>query len=251
MTTKTAPVRDRIRNVLESARTSEPYPVWMTWRSLAIRVYGYSRPSKSDIYNIRRVAEKMHDVDLLRFEKRQTHAGARLHPTPEEAWLQSHIVDVYAGTMDGVDYRAYCPPDEEQVLEAFWHGCRQQEDIRVNLCRVVEIVNKRCRTTFDPSDVAWWRVGLEEHRKQLRKDVVTKLHTALVAALVKKEQQEIEARLVTLGPYRVDPEKTPQCPCCRQELPTGLPLARQPTAQQEMTAEPRQPRPQLAGELVG
>lgn len=221
----------------------------MTWESLAVRVYGYGRAATSDIQNIRRAAEQMHDVEMLRYDSKR-HAGPRLYGTPEENWLRGYIIDVYPDTMKGVDYAGYRPPQPEHVLEAFRKGCHQERRIRVNLGRVVKLVNKCCKTTFDPSEVVWWRVGLEEQREQLRKSEMNKLHSALSAALTDKERQELEARLVTFGPYRVDPEQAAQCPCCHQQLPNGLPLKLQPAPQPGLVAKPRQSGSQTLGALA-
>ncbi|MFG2137282.1 hypothetical protein [Streptomyces sp. NPDC048650] len=192
----------------------------------------------------------MYDIDMLRFQGSNKHAGPRLVASDVEAWLRRHIIDVYPDTMEAVDYASYRPPSPEHVLKAFQVGCQQEERIRVDLCKVVKLVNKCCGTAIDPSETAWQRVGLEEQRKVLRQDEMHKLHTALGAALVQKERKEREARLITLGPYRVDPELAAHCPACLQHLPTGLLLKQQTTVQLGTVVKPRQPAAQLPGESV-
>ncbi|SCD41761.1 hypothetical protein F558DRAFT_02168 [Streptomyces sp. AmelKG-A3] len=228
MTRRVAPVRERIRKALAAARTSEPYPVWMTWPSLAVRVYGYGCGTKSDVQNIRRAAEQMHDVEMLRYGDSGRHAGPRLCGTPEESWLRCHVTDVHSGAMYGVDAHGYRPPSSDEVLSAFRNGCYSETPIRVNLQRVVALVNKRCGTAFDPSEVAWWRVGLEEKRCSERRDLLHQMRCALSGLAVEKERCERELRQIDFGRIVVDPATVTRCPCCQQKVDSGFFPAQRP-----------------------
>ncbi|MET9956776.1 hypothetical protein ABZ135_35240 [Streptomyces sp. NPDC006339] len=214
-------MRERIRKVLKAARTSEPYPVWVTWEELASRVYGWGHRTKSDVQNVRRAAEQMHDVELLRFRDTNKHAGPRLRGTPEEIWLQCKVLDVYSGTMDAVNYSSYRPPTADHVLEAFWNGSRQEGQIRVDLGAVVSLVNKYCQTKFDPSEVLWWRLGLEEQRRKERRVLLEQLHRTLGDLCAEKARLEWEARQIKFGPVRIDPMTVTQCPCCQRSVEPG------------------------------
>lgn len=214
-------MRERIRKALKAARTSEPYPVWVTWEELASRVYGWGHRTKDDVHNVRRAAQQMHDVELLRFRDTNKHAGPRLCGTPEEIWLQRHVIDVYGGTMDAVNYSSYRPPTADHVLEAFWHGSRQEAPIRVDLGAVVSLVNKCCQTKFDPSEVLWWRLGLEQQRREQRRLLLGQLHRVVGDLCAEKARLEREARLINFGPVRIDPMSVTQCPCCQRSVDPG------------------------------
>ncbi|WP_129768655.1 hypothetical protein [Streptomyces sp. L-9-10] len=221
MTARVSPVRDRIRKTLKAARTSEPYPVWMTWRSLAVRVYGHGHHTKSDVQNIRRAAEQMSDVEMLRFRDTDKHAGARICPTREERWLLGYVIDVYSDTMNGFDYTSYKPPTSDHILEAFRNGCHQERPIKIDLRRVVALVNKSCGTGIDPSELMWWRVGLEERRQHERRVLLRTMHRALEGFCAEKERREWEARQINFGPVRVDPLTVTECPTCQRSVEPG------------------------------
>jgi hypothetical protein len=214
-----ATVQVKIRSYLRVARTSEPYPVWMTWESLSRKVYGYC--NSNTVQNLRRAAEKMHDVEMLRFGGGRKHAGPRLYGTPEETWLRGWVCSVHDGTMEGVDYGSYKPPGAEKVWEAFWKGCHQERPLRVDLSGVVKMVNKCCGTTLDPSEVAWWRAGLEAQRSRERQELIDGLHGAFAELAVKKERQECEARQIDFGRIRIDPLTVARCPCCLRNVEPG------------------------------
>lgn len=113
--------------------------------------------------------------------------------------------------------------------------------------------NRSCRTVrnstrgsrFDPSDIAWQRVGFETGLPTAKHEARSHLATALRRHLADRERQEEEARLVEVGPYLVDFERIVSCPCCLQSIPPVL-LARFRTALAN-----RQPWPPARPALIG
>ncbi|GAA2651439.1 hypothetical protein GCM10010400_03520 [Streptomyces aculeolatus] len=210
-------MQQRIREALQSARSTEPYPVWMTWRSLARQVYG-GPIYDNKIRNVRQAADGMADVQFLRYASGRRHAGARFTPTDEERWLVSQVAKVVPATFFAVDYAGYRAPTRAEILEAFDRGSRD-ERIWADLGKVALLVNEFCQTSFDPPEVRWWRVALERWRDEERAALMMRLRNGLERARREKERQAVEARKVTLGPYRVDPFATvDRCPCCLQSV---------------------------------
>ncbi|MBT2470268.1 hypothetical protein J7E97_20920 [Streptomyces sp. ISL-66] len=202
----------KIHKVLAEARTIEPYPVWMTWEGVARQVYGYSL----DTRNAQQCVSRLSSVGVVRYTNGRT-AGPRIWPSLAEMWMLHQVSRVFANAVLPVDNPRYRPPTNEEVVEAFVSGLRDQK-VSVNLGEVVSLVNQHCKTSFDAAEVMWWRLGLERRRAQEREVCLHRLGVAMRNLCTKRERQEIEARKVWLGPWRVDPERLTECPCCHQEI---------------------------------
>uniref|UniRef100_J1ZU12 Uncharacterized protein n=1 Tax=Streptomyces auratus AGR0001 TaxID=1160718 RepID=J1ZU12_9ACTN len=198
--------------MLAEARTVEPYPVWMTWEGVARQVYGYSFETR----NAQQCVSRLSSVGVVRYSSGRT-AGPRIWPTSVEQWMLRQVRRVFTNAMLPVDSPQYRPPTSEEVLEAFANGLHDQK-VSVNLGEVVALVNQCCKTSFDAADVMWWRLGLERRRTEEREVCLSRLGGAMGNLLAERQRQEVEARKVWLGPWRVDPERLTECPCCRQEI---------------------------------
>jgi hypothetical protein len=205
-------VGSKIYKVLAEARTVEPYPVWMTWEGVARQVYGYSFETR----NAQQCVSRLSSVGVMRYSNGRT-AGPRIWPTPAESWMLRQTGKVFSNVMLPVDSPKYRPPTREEVVEAFVNGIHDPK-VPVNLGEVAALVNQYCKTSFDVAEVMWWRLGLERRRAQQREVCLTRLGVAMSRLLAARDRQEIEARKVWLGPWRVDPEQLTECPCCQQEI---------------------------------
>lgn len=215
------PIQSAIRRVLERATTVEPYPVHVGWWKITREVYGRVHVSKSDVRNIQRVAERMWDVEFTHFRDSGRRAGAFLTPTPAQRWIKDRIRRSVASTAYLVEASEYRPATRDEILGAFMEGCRE-ETLRIGLLvQVISLVNKHCGTAFDPSEIAWWRVGLEEERHRERQALFARFHQAIDQLSVEMERREIEARQIDFGPVRIDPVTVTHCPCCRQAVAPG------------------------------
>ncbi|MDI3402584.1 hypothetical protein [Streptomyces cavernicola] len=209
---KKSPIGSKIYKMLAEARTIEPYPVWMTWEGVAGEVYGYSFETR----NAQQCVSRLSSVGVVRYTTGRT-AGARIWPTDAEQWMLLQVRRVFTGALIAVDSPRYRPPTRDEVLQGFVQGLHDPE-VWVNLGEVVALVNQSCKTSFDASEVMWWRLGLERRREQERKVCLRRLGVAMSRLRTERERQEVEARKVWLGPWRVDPERLTECPCCRQEI---------------------------------
>lgn len=215
---RNTPIQNSIRKTLREASTVEPYPVTVSWKGIATSVYGIRFPSSSHMCNVQRVAEKMHDVVRTRFTGSSRHAGAFLMGSAEEIWLRRKIREICPGTAYLSDAPSYRPPSPDEIVRVFVEGCFQEQQLPLDLQKLVKLVNRYGKVNFDPSEVQWWRVGLDAQRQQERHALLTRMRGALDQVVAAKEQREIEARMLTAGPYRFDPEVTAHCPCCKQEV---------------------------------
>ncbi|MFI8931527.1 hypothetical protein ACIG3E_28120 [Streptomyces sp. NPDC053474] len=209
---KKSPVGSKIYKVLAEARTTEPYPVWMTWEGVARQVYGYGFETR----NAQQCVSRLPSVGVLRYSNGRT-AGPRIWPTPAELWLLRQVRQVFDDALLPVDGAKYRPPTRDEVVEAFLNGIHDHK-VTVNLGQVVTLVNGHCGTSFDAADVLWWRLGLERHRAQERDAYLNRLSAGMSRLCVERARQEAEARKVWLGPWRVDPQQLTECPCCHQEI---------------------------------
>ncbi|MEU7183861.1 hypothetical protein [Streptomyces celluloflavus] len=162
------------------------------------------------------MAERMPDVTFSNFTGTSRRAGAFLRPTLVQAWIKGQIHRLRGHGFYLVEDHNYRPPTSEEILAAFIQGCRD-EVVGVDLDKVVALVNKHCGTSFDPAEVVWWRVGLEEERYRQRASLLHGMHAALGRMVVERGRREREARMVTIT-YRYDPDDVTQCPCCGRDL---------------------------------
>ncbi|MFJ6617351.1 hypothetical protein ACIQOW_07180 [Kitasatospora sp. NPDC091335] len=216
MTQSYGPVQRKILAALTSARTVEPYPIWMTWRGLAARVYGRTYAVASDIANVRRAARDMRGTVTCFNYTNGKLAGAGLRLTPEHQWLLDQVTALAPQLGWAVDSRNYRPPTAAEVQEAFRRGCLADGEVRVDLTKVTGMVNAACKSAFDPSEIAWQRLGREELNKQKKAQELSRLAAALRQHASRQKRLEAEARMITLGPFRVDPTAIEFCPCCQQ-----------------------------------
>lgn len=219
-----APVKEKLITVLEQARTTEPYPVWVTWPQLARSVYGFS--SDRNILNLRRTASKTPGVTLVTYTDTGKPGGAILTMTNEEGWLRRETLKVMGVANYAADSRIYRKPSRDDVVTAFQRGL--YDDVSwINVATLTALVNRSCDTSFDPSEVAWESEGIERRKSVHKRELMELSASALGRLLRKRYAAEVERRMVTVGPYRVDPVQPPaNCPCCLQEIRSGLPLQR-------------------------
>ncbi|MGF1430830.1 hypothetical protein [Kitasatospora sp. LaBMicrA B282] len=219
MTKSYGPVQQKIISTLAKARTTEPYPVWMTWKGLATRVYNRARITSSDTSNVRRAARDMPGMIICYYYKGTDRpAGASLKLSAEESWLVDQLTALAPPLGWAVDYRNYRPPTAGEIREAFESGYRADAAIKADLSKVIKLVNNASKSTYDPSELVWSRLGLETCRAQKRKQELNRLGTAIRQHATDREHREAEARKITVGPYRVDPATVDSCPCCHQNL---------------------------------
>ncbi|MGW2281170.1 hypothetical protein [Streptomyces sp. NPDC001770] len=202
----------KIYKVLNRARTVEPYPVWMTWEGVAQRVYGYSFETR----NAQQCVSRLSSVGVVRYKNGRT-AGPRIYPTSAETWMLQQVQKVFSDVMVPVDSARYRPPTKEEVVEAFINGIHNPH-VPVDLAEVVGLVNLHCKTSFDASEVSWWRLGFEQRQTQERHSCLARMARAMGQLRDERERQEIEARKVWVGPWRVDLASLTECPCCGQKI---------------------------------
>lgn len=214
------PIQDAIRKVLREARTAEPYPPHVSWQKIARSVYGRMYADSADIRNVQQAVDRMYDVDTTYFEGNSRRAGAYLLGTSEERWLSRRLRLAVPEARYLSDASKYRPPTPAEILTTFVKSCHEDNLRGIDLRKLVEIVNKHCSTNFDVSEVMWWRVGLENRRAEERRTMLTRMHRHLTVLRDAKEHEEKEARMVTKGPYRFDPEGIDCCPLCHREIET-------------------------------
>ncbi|MFI5704065.1 hypothetical protein ACIA78_28975 [Streptomyces xanthochromogenes] len=224
--TKYAPVQNAIRSCLVKATTTEPFPANVSWERIARDVRG--RSDKEAVREVRKVARRMPDIVFSHFTGTGRPAGAFIQATPEQQWIKEKCREVFPNTAYLADTYYYRAVTHEDVVKAFIHGCRGEESIDVALLRnVIHLVNRHCGASFDPSEVIWWRIGLEEGRRRERAALLESLSVGLRKLAEEKERREIEARSIDRGPFRFDPIKVTQCPCCHQRVhPWMFPMQR-------------------------
>ncbi|MFD9372120.1 hypothetical protein ACFWA6_31085 [Streptomyces sp. NPDC060020] len=221
------PIQSAIRSALEQANTVEPYPVHVGWERIARQVYGRHYVSQGDVRNIQRVAERMWDVQISYFQGGRRRAGAFLTPTPAQRWIKWRIWHAVPAAGFLVEASEYRPPTPDDVLKVFLEGCSEEVLKTDLLVQIVSLVNKHCGSAFDPSEVAWWRVGLEQQRHRDRQALYARFHRAVGEFSAEKDRLETEARKVDFGPVRIDPLTVTHCPCCHQRVAPGfLPVQR-------------------------
>lgn len=216
-------VQEKLVQALEDARTTEPYPVWASWNYLASEVYGLLHSESQQIY-LRRAAEK-EGIETLKFKNGRC-AGACLYRTPEEAWLHKWVLRVTDRGNYAADAMEYRVPTKDEVLRAFCVGLAQPTTPRrMSVAKATQLVNKHCGTDFDLSETAWEVLGYQRNWVAERAEIACRIAQGMSMLLGRRQVQERERRMVTVGPFRVDPATIQHCPCCSQELPSALPAS--------------------------
>ncbi|MFI9353481.1 hypothetical protein [Streptomyces lydicus] len=188
----------------------------MTWEELARRVYGYY--SSENTLNARRAASKLFQIICIRYSETGRHAGAILRQTREESWIEDQTLRAQGQPRYAVNASKYRVPTSEDILIGFKRGL-YDKTVHADVAKVAKLVNKRCGTSFDPSEVAWWRLGFEQRMDEERRDLFTQFRNAMTIILDEKRRREVEARMVTVDAFRVDPVEPPKrCPTCRQHI---------------------------------
>ncbi|MDQ1017659.1 hypothetical protein [Streptomyces afghaniensis] len=215
------PVQSRLIAALESARTSEPYPVWVTWWTLSKQVYGHA--SERGMLNLRRAATAA-GLQGLKYADGKC-AGARFYPSSEEGWLLKWTLKVTGRENNSADFSAYVAPSKEEILLALRTGLAQRRTPRwLDVARAVKIVNECCGTTFDPGETAWSVVDYQMRWDERRIEIAQRLAGAMNALHDRRHRQEKEQRMISVGPFRIDPVSEQRCPCCQQEIQNGFPV---------------------------
>ncbi len=212
-----------ILTTLKKAGATEPYPVWMSWYGLLDRL---SR-SRSEMNNVRRAARDLPELQEMFSGYRDT-AGIGFRRSPSHTWLLRHLQSIEPRTGLPVDSPRYLVPTPVQLREALRLGCTLAPDPTVDLAAVVQMVNDFGRTgaaepgpnTFDLPEVQWACVGIKHERHHALEQLAAGLRTWAA----EREQAEVEARKVTTGPFRIDPEAPgDRCPCCLREFTADAP----------------------------
>lgn len=228
-------MQDAIRRTLKNARRGEPYPPAVSWEGIAKGVYRTSYAFADQIRNVQRAADRMYDVHGVYFTNGRK-AGAHLSMNMEERWLKTRVATTCLACRYLSDTSSYAPPSKKDVLEVFVEGIRADVLGMVDLRKLTKIVNQFCGTSFDPSEVSWWRQGLVNDRAVQRREAVAAVHAAVVRLTRHRERLEREARMITVGPFRFDPDTAKVCPACHQDRPgRGFPQQQQGAAGQAIT----------------
>ncbi|MFD5027003.1 hypothetical protein [Streptomyces sp. NPDC058373] len=214
------PIQSKLTAALEGARTSEPYPVWVTWSTLCRKVYGHA--SDRNELNLRRIAANA-NLQTLKYDNGRC-AGARFYLSPEEDWLLGWTLEVTNRANYSADYHAYVAPTADEVLLALRTGLAQRRiPLRVNVARAVKIVNEFTGADFDLSETAWSVVKYQASWEEERTEVAQRLASSMKTLHASRSQRERERRMIRVGPFEIDPESQASCPCCLQGMPYGLP----------------------------
>ncbi|MFH8635033.1 hypothetical protein ACH4CC_34995 [Streptomyces lydicus] len=67
---------------------------------------------------------------------------------------------------------------------------------------MTKLVNKHCGTSFDPSEVAWWRLGFEQRMDEERRELFTRFRNAMAITLDEKRRREPQASQATVVTQR-------------------------------------------------
>lgn len=223
-------MQDKFIKALQEARTTEPYPVWVTWSELSRKVYGYS--SEQNNLNLRRTAEKTYRADFVKYSNGK-HAGARLTQTYEESWLNRWVLTIMDRGNYPADSSSYTPPTKKEVLRAFHLGLAQRRvSYGVNVGTLTKLVNDHCGTDFDPSETAWTVLNYQLTWQDRRAELLQRIAGSIDSLRGYRESTAAESRKITVGPFRLDPQALSHCPCCQQSIPQNFPnqFARLPTS---------------------
>ncbi|MGC5532685.1 hypothetical protein [Streptomyces sp. SR-10] len=216
------PVQDALIRTLREARTTELWPVWVTWDELSRKVYGTN--SERQRTNLRKTADKCHQILCLKYPGGRN-AGARLRQSPEESWLEDWTLETTARKNWSADFSRYTPPTKEEILRAFHVGLSQRNiSPRVNVGTLTKLVNDHCGTTFDPSDSAWAALGYQLTWEDRRGELLERIAGSINTLHKFRESAAAESRKITVGPFRLDPLALSHCPCCQQSVPTNFPI---------------------------
>jgi hypothetical protein len=216
------PVQDAIRRALRKGNTTEPYPVTVGWEKIARDVYSRTYLPPEIIRNVRRVADRMPDVSCALFRKSGRPSGAYFNHTPAQQWFSDRVREKFPGARYLSDCESYHRVTREEVTEVFIEGCREEGSVSVELLRdVIVLANKHGSVYFEPSEIIWWRVGLEEAQRQEREALLQRMSVGLRGLAPVKERRELEARIIESGPFRIDPAQVTECPLCHQQVQPG------------------------------
>lgn len=215
------PVQDKLIAALTGARTSEPYPVWVTWDTLCRNVYGHT--SHTNRLNLRRIAANA-GIDQFKYDNGRC-AGASLRMSRPEQWLHNWTLKTTNRLNHSADYHAYVAPTNSEILRALKAGLTQRRT-SVDVAKVVKIVNTHCGTDFALSETAWSVLGYQLTWDEERDSLMQRLVNAFNSTQESRLQEERRRRLITVGPFEIDPTTQQSCPCCQQTFPNGLPPQR-------------------------
>lgn len=212
-----------VTDLLTTARTTEPWPVYLSAAGLARLIYACDAPSAGQLETVRRACRTSSTVERAyawkpmpaptRWEPSRivdrNILVARLPATEAEDWLwHAHLLSrprswrgvPLTSLADQPDYR---PPAPDELAAAVDQLARREAPP----LSVLEAVNALNGATFDAADLERWadlRQQAERAAEQQRARAKTRVATS--------EQ-------LRLGPYLVDSGTTPdRCPCCRQTI---------------------------------
>ncbi|MGV9386145.1 hypothetical protein ACWDRB_60795 [Nonomuraea sp. NPDC003707] len=224
MSRGTGKIQRAVYELLASARTVEPWPLYMSAIGLARRIHRTETPSAAQLETVRRAcrtsallerattwatvpAASPWDAD---YRVNRPLLIARLTATEAEDWLWRayltsrsrksswHVILPHA------DQPGYQRPEPDELVTAVELGALRQEPP----ADVLLAVNAYSGSDLGPADVARWaqqRARDEEEERACRETV-------------RHPPSERSERL-RLGPYFVDSNTVPEeCPCCRQTL---------------------------------
>ncbi|MEW1546152.1 hypothetical protein [Streptomyces tsukubensis] len=216
------PVQSRLIAALKAARTSEPYPVWVTWLTLSKQVYG--RSAERNVLNLRRVATNA-GLEGLKYTDGKC-AGARIPLSCEEDWLLDWTLKVTGRGNYSADFSKYTAPTKEEILLALRTGLAQRRTpLRLDVAKAVKIVNKHCGTNFDPGETAWSVVDYQRRWNDRRAELMHRIAGGMQELHNLVSQREVEQRMVSVGPFLIDPTSQRRCPCCQQDVLNGIPIS--------------------------
>lgn len=215
-------IQRAVYEVLASARTVEPWPVYMSAIGLAHLIHRTEAPSAAQVETVRRACRTS-----VRLERSITWASvpatspwdddyrvnrplliARFTAMEAEDWLWRayltgrsrksswHVVLPHA------DQPGYQRPEPDELVTAVELGALRQDPP----AGVLPAVNAYSDTDLGPADVARWaqQRARDEDEERARRE--------------RRPPSERGERL-RLGPYFIDPNTAPEeCPCCRQTV---------------------------------
>ncbi|MFE2412342.1 hypothetical protein ACFXDE_28740 [Kitasatospora sp. NPDC059408] len=214
MTRRIGPLQQMILDALRKAQGPEPYPVLLRWNALAIAL----RRPRSELGNIRRAVANLHLVEEVEWPDSYSYNsyGVRLVANQEQHWLWEQLITAFPYVGRSATASDYRRPTAAEVRVAFEQGCYSSDMFGVELAALTSLVNAYCQTSYDPAEVAWERERRARQKDQLMCGTYRlQLSRAMHNLAAKLERQSIEARMVTVGPFRVDPQMAlDSCPCC-------------------------------------
>ncbi|MET8296394.1 hypothetical protein ABZW02_20305 [Streptomyces sp. NPDC005180] len=170
-------VQRGIVNALAGARTTEPWPPYLTLTGVARQVYETTEVSAAQREAVRRGLRTMSGVDVepWRFGRR-TELVARLEPTPAERTL-SHLCGVRQLIDDPGGARwepppgPYVPPSPERVRQGFERWCGVAAagtgpQGATDVPGALSLLNAHCGSAYTLDDVRRMR---DEHRAKVNK----------------------------------------------------------------------------------